>query len=48
MSGVGDDAFGTLTASADPPLIVLTTAVENERAGCLVGFMHSPASSAHI
>ncbi|PVG84047.1 flavin oxidoreductase [Nocardioides gansuensis] len=35
---MSDDAFGTLMASADPPLIVLTTAAENERAGCLVGF----------
>jgi flavin reductase (DIM6/NTAB) family NADH-FMN oxidoreductase RutF len=35
---VSDDAFDTLMASADPPLIVLTTAAEDERAGCLVGF----------
>jgi flavin reductase (DIM6/NTAB) family NADH-FMN oxidoreductase RutF len=35
---VSDDAFGTLMASADPPLIVLTTAAEDEQAGCLVGF----------
>ncbi len=40
---MGDDAFGTLMASADPPLIVLTTAAENERAGCLVGF-HAQSS----
>jgi len=30
-------------ASADPPLVVLTTAAENERAGCLVGF-HAQSS----
>src|SRR3954467_8743731 len=30
-------------ASADPPLIVLTTAAENEHAGCLVGF-HAQSS----
>jgi len=35
---VSDDAFETLMASADPPLIVVTTAAEDERAGCLVGF----------
>jgi len=35
---VSDDAFGTLMASADPPLIVVTTAAEDEQAGCLVGF----------
>jgi flavin reductase (DIM6/NTAB) family NADH-FMN oxidoreductase RutF len=40
---VSDDAFGTLMASADPQLIVLTTAAENEQAGCLVGF-HSQSS----
>ena len=32
-----------LLGSADPPLIVVTTAAEGERAGCLVGF-HSQAS----
>lgn len=30
-------------AAADPPLVVLTTAAENERAGCLVGF-HAQSS----
>lgn len=30
-------------ASADPPLIVLTTVAEDERAGCLVGF-HAQSS----
>ena len=38
-----DDAFGTLMASVDPPLIVVTTAAEDERAGCLVGF-HAQSS----
>lgn len=40
---MSDDAFGTLMASADPPLIVLTTVAEDERAGCLVGF-HAQSS----
>jgi flavin reductase (DIM6/NTAB) family NADH-FMN oxidoreductase RutF len=40
---LSDDAFGTVMASADPPLIVLTTAAEDERAGCLVGF-HAQSS----
>jgi flavin reductase (DIM6/NTAB) family NADH-FMN oxidoreductase RutF len=40
---MSDDAFGTLVASADPPLIVITTAAESERAGCLVGF-HAQSS----
>jgi flavin reductase (DIM6/NTAB) family NADH-FMN oxidoreductase RutF len=40
---VSEDAFTALMASADPPLIVVTTAVENERAGCLVGF-HAQSS----
>ena len=35
---MSDDAFGTLMASVDPTLIVLTTAVGSESAGCLVGF----------
>ena len=35
---MSDDAFDTVMASADPPLIVVTTAAEGERAGCLVGF----------
>ncbi len=42
---MSDEAFETLMAVADPPLIVLTTAVENERAGCLVGF-HAQSSMA--
>jgi len=40
---VSDEAFDTLMGSADPPLIVLTTAAEGERAGCLVGF-HAQSS----
>lgn len=40
---MSDDAFGTLMASADPPLIVFTTVAEGERAGCLVGF-HAQSS----
>jgi flavin reductase (DIM6/NTAB) family NADH-FMN oxidoreductase RutF len=40
---VGDAAFETLVASADPPLVVLTTVAEDERAGCLVGF-HAQSS----
>ena len=40
---MSDDAFGRLMASVDPPLIVLTTAVGSERAGCLVGF-HAQSS----
>lgn len=35
---MSDDAFGRLMSSVDPPLIVVTTAAEDERAGCLVGF----------
>lgn len=40
---MSDDAFTALMASANPPLIVVTTAAENERAGCLVGF-HAQSS----
>ena len=40
---MSDEAFETLMGSADPPLIVLTTAAEGERAGCLVGF-HAQSS----
>ncbi len=40
---MSDDAFGTLMASTDPPLIVLTTAAEDEQVGCLVGF-HAQSS----
>ena len=37
------DAFDRLMASTDPPLIVVTTVAEDERAGCLVGF-HAQSS----
>jgi len=40
---VSDDAFGSLMASTDPPLIVVTTRAEDERAGCVVGF-HTQSS----
>ncbi|MGO1284299.1 MAG: flavin reductase family protein [Brachybacterium sp.] len=36
-------AFTALTSAADPAMIVVTTAAEGERAGCLVGF-HSQSS----
>lgn len=43
-----DEAFGALTAAADPAMIVVTTAAEGERAGCLVGFhAQSSISAAH-
>jgi flavin reductase (DIM6/NTAB) family NADH-FMN oxidoreductase RutF len=32
------DAFDSLMASLDTPMVVVTTAVAGERAGCLVGF----------
>jgi flavin reductase (DIM6/NTAB) family NADH-FMN oxidoreductase RutF len=35
---VDDDAFGTIMASLDTPLVIVTTALDEERAGCLVGF----------
>jgi len=38
VSDVGTEAFDTLMSAADPPLIVVTTAAEDEQAGCLVGF----------
>ncbi|WP_313406573.1 flavin reductase [Aeromicrobium sp.] len=40
---MSDDAFDTLMTSVDPPLVVVTTEVDGERAGCLVGF-HSQSS----
>jgi flavin reductase (DIM6/NTAB) family NADH-FMN oxidoreductase RutF len=33
-----DDAFGTLMSAMDSPLVVVTAAEGEERAGCLVGF----------
>ena len=38
MTVASDEPFDRLMASVDPPLIVVTTAAEDERAGCLVGF----------
>jgi flavin reductase (DIM6/NTAB) family NADH-FMN oxidoreductase RutF len=43
VGNVSDEAFDTLMSSADPPLVVLTTAAAGERAGCLVGF-HAQSS----
>lgn len=43
MIRVSNEAFDTLMASTDPTLIVFTTAAEDERAGCLVGF-HAQSS----
>ncbi|WP_110239411.1 flavin reductase family protein [Nocardioides gilvus] len=40
---MSETAFDTLMASIDPPLVVVTTAAEDERAGCLVGF-HAQSS----
>jgi flavin reductase (DIM6/NTAB) family NADH-FMN oxidoreductase RutF len=37
------DEFATLTAGLDPAVVVVTTAVDGERAGCLVGF-HAQSS----
>lgn len=37
------DAFDRLVAALDPAMIVVTTAADGERAGCLVGF-HSQCS----
>ena len=38
MDGVDTEAFDGLMSSLDPPLVVVTTAVGDERGGCLVGF----------
>ena len=35
---MAEDAFDSLMASIDAPMVVVTTAVAGERAGCLVGF----------
>jgi flavin reductase (DIM6/NTAB) family NADH-FMN oxidoreductase RutF len=40
---MAEHAFGTLMAALDSPLIVVTTADQRERAGCLVEF-HVPSS----
>ena len=37
------DAFDSIMRSLDAPMVVVTTATEHERAGCLVGF-HSQCS----
>lgn len=42
---MSDDSFDRLMASVDPPLVVVTTAAADERAGCLVGF-HAQSSIA--
>ncbi|WP_243056617.1 flavin reductase family protein [Nocardioides sp. SR21] len=38
-----DDAFDQIMESVNPPLVVVTTVAEDERAGCLVGF-HAQSS----
>jgi flavin reductase (DIM6/NTAB) family NADH-FMN oxidoreductase RutF len=40
---MGSEAFDELMTSLDPPLVVVTTAVGEERGGCLVGF-HAQSS----
>ena len=42
---VATDPFDQLMASIDPALVVVTTAADDERAGCLVGF-HAQSSMA--
>ena len=37
------DAFDSIMSSLDAPMVIVTTATEHERAGCLVGF-HSQCS----
>jgi flavin reductase (DIM6/NTAB) family NADH-FMN oxidoreductase RutF len=44
---VAEDTFDSLMASLDPPMIVVTTAVAGERAGCLVGFHAQSAIDPH-
>lgn len=43
MANTDDEAFSTLMTSLDARLAVVTTAVDGERAGCVVGF-HSQSS----
>ncbi|GAA3532724.1 oxidoreductase [Aeromicrobium flavum] len=43
MTAVDDEAFSCLMDSVDPPLVVVTTAADGERGGCLVGF-HAQSS----
>lgn len=40
---MSDTAFNNLMSAANPAMIVVTTAADNEKAGCLVGF-HSQSS----
>jgi flavin reductase (DIM6/NTAB) family NADH-FMN oxidoreductase RutF len=40
---MNSETFATIMGALDSPLIVVTTAVDKERAGCLVGF-HSQSS----
>jgi flavin reductase (DIM6/NTAB) family NADH-FMN oxidoreductase RutF len=40
---MADDPFDTIMASLDTPMVVVTTAMGDERAGCLVGF-HAQSS----
>jgi flavin reductase (DIM6/NTAB) family NADH-FMN oxidoreductase RutF len=43
LSDMGTETLSSIVASLDPALIVVTTAVGDERAGCLVGF-HAQSS----
>lgn len=42
---MNEEVFNDLMAATDPALVVVTTAAEDEQAGCLVGF-HSQSSMA--
>ncbi len=44
---MGDGAFETLTGSVDPALVVVTTAADGERAGCVVGFQSQASMDPH-
>ena len=44
---MSDDAFSTLMAATDPPLVVVTTRAEDERSGCVVGFHARSSISPH-
>jgi len=35
---MGGEAFDSIIGSVDPPLVVVTTAAQGERGGCVVGF----------
>lgn len=43
MDGAATKAFDSIVASLDGPMAVVTTALEQERAGCLIGF-HAQSS----